>query len=160
MLGNVGGAFFLRICLRPDPHGAAAGPHGPAHRHPLFRLHRRPGVPPLGLAHSYPAAIVARVLMGAGMASMLMGSLKVFTLSFPARTFSTLARDVHLGRHPRECRRCLTPRVLRIADRLAHDLYRCRSSDDPARNGRFSRARPHVRLHLGPPGPSFPTGSP
>jgi MFS family permease len=91
MLGNVGGAFFYAFAFAQIPMGPLLDRMGPRIVIPCFAFIGALGSLLFGFAHSYPAAIVARVLMGAGMASMLMGSLKVFTLSFPARTFSTLA---------------------------------------------------------------------
>ena len=91
MLGNVGGAFFYAFAFAQIPMGPLLDRMGPRIVITCFAFIGALGSLLFGLAHSYLAAMVARALMGVGMASMLMGSLKVFTLSFPARTFSTLA---------------------------------------------------------------------
>jgi MFS family permease len=168
MLGNVGGAFFYAFAFSQIPMGPLLDRMGPRIVIPCFALIGALGSLLFGLAHSYPAAIVARLLMGAGMASMLMGSLKVFTLSFPARTFSTLAGTfISVGTLGSACAAsplaycaslmgwrmtfiaaaAVTTLLGMVA--LAHDLYRCRRRDYPAWDGRFSRARPHVRLTPG-----------
>ena len=89
-LGVLGGAFFYSFALLQIPMGPLLDRVGPRIIIPACSLVGALGSCVFGLAPSYGLAVAGRIFMGAGMAAMLMGSFKVFTLVFPKERFSTL----------------------------------------------------------------------
>ena len=89
-LGVLGGAFFYSFALLQIPMGPLLDRVGPHIIMPVCSLIGALGSIVFGLAPSYGTAVSGRILMGVGMASMLMGAFKVFTLAFRKESFSTL----------------------------------------------------------------------
>ena len=89
-LGVLGGAFFYSFALLQIPMGPLLDRVGPHIIMPVCSLIGALGSIVFGLATSYGTAVSGRILMGVGMASMLMGAFKVFTLAFRKESFSTL----------------------------------------------------------------------
>ena len=89
-LGVLGGAFFYSFALLQIPMGPLLDRVGPHIIMPVCSLIGALGSIVFGLATSYGTAVSGRILMGVGMAAMLMGSFKVFTVAFPKERFSTL----------------------------------------------------------------------
>lgn len=90
-LGFLGGGFFYAFAFMQMPMGPLLDRVGPRIIISCFALIAAAGAFLFALAPSYHVALLARILMGIGMASMLMGALKVFLLAFPAGSFSTLS---------------------------------------------------------------------
>jgi sugar phosphate permease len=90
-LGVLGGAFFYSFALFQVVLGPLLDRVGPRIVIPSCVFIGAAGSLLFGLAESFFVATIGRVLMGLGMAAVLMGSLKVFTLRFPRNSFSTLA---------------------------------------------------------------------
>ena len=88
-LGILGGPLLL---LHPasDSNGAHARPDRSPHRCQCFLIHWGIGRIPLCLWKSFFMVFLGRILIGAGMSSALMGSMKVFILYFPPERFATL----------------------------------------------------------------------
>jgi MFS family permease len=89
-LGILGGAFFYSFALLQIPMGPLLDRIGPRLVITSSSLIGAIGALLFAFGYSYPAALLGRILIGAGMASILMGSLKVFTLRFPLERFATL----------------------------------------------------------------------
>ncbi len=89
-LGILGGAFFYCFALLQIPMGPMLDRIGPRLIISSSTLIGAIGALLFAFGNSFPAALLGRVLIGAGMASILMGSLKVFTLQFPLEKFATL----------------------------------------------------------------------
>jgi MFS family permease len=89
-LGILGGAFFYSFALLQIPMGPMLDRIGPRIVVTSSTLVGAIGAFLFAFGDSYPAALLGRILIGAGMASILMGSLKVFTLQFPPEKFATL----------------------------------------------------------------------
>jgi MFS family permease len=89
-LGILGGAFFYSFALLQIPMGPMLDRIGPRIVVTSSTLVGAIGAFFFAFGDSYPAALLGRILIGAGMASILMGSLKVFTLQFPPEKFATL----------------------------------------------------------------------
>jgi len=89
-LGILGGAFFYSFALLQIPMGPMLDRIGPRFVITSSTLIGAMGAFLFAFGNSYPAALLGRILIGAGMASILMGSLKVFTLRFPLEKFATL----------------------------------------------------------------------
>jgi MFS family permease len=90
-IGLLGGAFFYSFALMQVPMGPLLDRIGPRVVISCFAFVGALGAFIFALAQTYAVALTARVLMGIGMAPVLMGTFKVFTLLFPVNTFSTLA---------------------------------------------------------------------
>jgi MFS family permease len=89
-LGILGGAFFYSFALLQIPMGPMLDRIGPRIVVISSTLVGAMGAFLFAFGNSYGAALLGRILIGAGMASILMGSLKVFTLQFPPEKFATL----------------------------------------------------------------------
>ena len=89
-LGILGGAFFYAFALLQIPMGPMLDRRGPRLIITSSTLIGAIGALLFAFGNSFPAALLGRILIGAGMASILMGSLKVFTLQFPLEKFATL----------------------------------------------------------------------
>jgi MFS family permease len=89
-LGILGGAFFYSFALLQIPMGPMLDRIGPRIVVTSSALIGAIGAFLFAFGNSYAAALLGRILIGAGMASVLMGSLKVFTLQFAPEKFSTL----------------------------------------------------------------------
>src|SRR4030042_5177321 len=89
-LGIIGGAFFYTFALRQDPMGPMLDPIGPRLVVTFFALIGGLWAFLFALGESFVIAFLGRILIGAGMASILMGALKVLTLRFPPEKFATL----------------------------------------------------------------------
>jgi MFS family permease len=90
-LGFLGGAFFYSFAFMQIPMGPLLDIIGPRKVMTLFVIIGAVGSFLFAASTSFFAASVARILMGMGMASVLMGSFKVLTLQFPQNKFATLA---------------------------------------------------------------------
>jgi MFS family permease len=89
-LGILGGAFFYSFALLQIPMGPMLDRIGPRVIVTSSSLIGAVGAFLFAFGNSFPAALLGRILIGVGMASILMGSLKVFTLQFPLEKFATL----------------------------------------------------------------------
>jgi len=89
-LGILGGAFFYSFALLQIPMGPMLDRMGPRIIVTSSTLIGAIGAFLFAFGNSFLAAFFGRILIGAGMASILMGSLKVFTLQFPLEKFATL----------------------------------------------------------------------
>lgn len=90
-LGILGGAFFYSFALLQIPIGPLLDRIGPRFVVTSLSLAGGLGALLFGFADSFIAALLGRVLIGAGMASIMMGALKVYTFRFPPEKFATLA---------------------------------------------------------------------
>jgi MFS family permease len=90
-LGILGGAYFYSFSLLQIPMGPLLDRIGPRLIIPVFSLIGALGAILFALGESFTAALIGRVLIGMGMACMLMGAMKVFTLYFSPEKFSMLA---------------------------------------------------------------------
>lgn len=89
-LGIIGGAFFYSFALLQIPMGPMLDQIGPRYVVAFFALMGGLGAFLFALGESFIIAFLGRALIGAGMASVMMGSLKVLTLRFPPEKFATL----------------------------------------------------------------------
>jgi len=89
-LGFLGGAFFYSFALFQIPVGPMLDRIGP--RIVIGSLSIVGGLGSLLFAfgQSFSVALLGRILNGIGMACMMMGAFKVFTLRYPPHWFSTL----------------------------------------------------------------------
>lgn len=90
-LGLLGSAFFYSFAFMQIPMGPMLDILGPRTVMTVFVLTGASGSFLFAASGSFFAAFMGRVLMGIGMASVLMGSFKVLTLYFPNNRFATLA---------------------------------------------------------------------
>ncbi len=90
-LGILGGAFFYSFAIFQIAMGPLLDRVGPRIIIPCCSFIGASGSILFAVAQSFELATLGRILMGLGMASMLMGALKVFTLQFPRGSFATLA---------------------------------------------------------------------
>ncbi|MFB3883688.1 MAG: MFS transporter [Thermodesulfobacteriota bacterium] len=88
--GILGGAYFYSFALLQIPMGPMLDRIGPRIVLTLFPLLGALGAFLFALGGSFIPALSGRILIGVGMASVLMGSFKVFTLRFPLEKFATL----------------------------------------------------------------------
>ena len=88
--GILGGAYFYSFALLQIPMGPMLDRIGPRIVLTIFPLIGALGAFLFALGESFTSALLGRILIGAGMASVLMGSFKVFTLRFPLEKFATL----------------------------------------------------------------------
>jgi sugar phosphate permease len=93
-LGILGGAFFYSFALFQIPMGPMLDRIGPRLVISYSVLLGALGAFLFAIAESFTAALVGRILIGLGMAAVLMGSMKVFILHFPANRFATLAGTI------------------------------------------------------------------
>lgn len=89
-LGILGGAFFYSFALLQIPMGPMLDRIGPR-----MIMTFSSGIGALGaflfaFGTSFQTALLGRILIGAGMSSMLMGPFKTFTLRYPPEQFATL----------------------------------------------------------------------
>jgi len=89
-LGILGGAFFYSFALLQIPMGPLLDRIGPRVVVTSSTLIGAFGAFLFAFGNSYSAALLGRIIIGAGMASILMGSLKTFTLEFSPEKFATL----------------------------------------------------------------------
>jgi sugar phosphate permease len=89
-LGIIGGAFFYSFALLQIPMGPMLDQIGPRFVVTFFALMGGLGAFLFALGESFVVAFLGRVLIGAGMASVMMGVLKVLALRFPPEKFATL----------------------------------------------------------------------
>ncbi len=93
-LGILGGAFFYSFALLQIPMGPFLDRIGPRSVITFSTLIGAVGASLFAFGKAYSTALLGRILIGAGMAPVLMGSLKVFTLMFPSRQFATLMGSI------------------------------------------------------------------
>jgi MFS family permease len=89
-LGILGGAFFYSFALLQIPMGPMLDRIGPRIIITSSALVGSIGALLFACGQSFTTALFGRILIGMGMASILMGSLKVFTLQFSPEKFSIL----------------------------------------------------------------------
>lgn len=95
-LGILGGAFFYSFALLQIPIGPMLDRIGPRLVITSFPLIGAIGAFLFAAGQSYTTttALLGRILIGAGMSCVLMGSFKVFTLRFPLNMFATLSGTI------------------------------------------------------------------
>ena len=89
-LGILGGSFFYSFALLQIPLGPLLDRIGPRIVVACFSFIGAFGAFLFAFGQSFTMALVGRILNGLGMACVLMGALKVFTLKFPKNKFTTL----------------------------------------------------------------------
>jgi MFS family permease len=89
-LGILGGAFFCSFALLQIPLGPMLDRIGPRIVITLFSLVGASGAFLFAFGESFTTALWGRILIGAGMACILMGTMKVFILRFAPERFATL----------------------------------------------------------------------
>jgi MFS family permease len=89
-LGILGGAFFYSFALFQIPMGPILDRIGPRFVVTFFPLMGALGAFLFAFGESFTTVLWGRILIGVGMASILMGSMKVFTIWFPPEKFATL----------------------------------------------------------------------
>lgn len=89
-LGILGGAFFYSFALVQIPMGPMLDRIGPRIMISCFMLIGALGAFLFAFSNSFYTAFWGRILIGLGMASILMGSLKIFTIRFSPKQFATL----------------------------------------------------------------------
>jgi sugar phosphate permease len=89
-LGILGGAFFYSFSLAQIPMGPLLDRIGPRLVISYWILFAALGSFLFAVGSSLATALVGWILIGLGMASVLMGSMKVFILYFPPEKFATL----------------------------------------------------------------------
>lgn len=90
-LGMLGGAFFYSFALMQIPMGVMLDRIGPRVVMTVFGLLGATGAFVFAESQTFVAAVIGRILIGAGMACALMGSFKIFVLRFSPSKFSTLS---------------------------------------------------------------------
>src|SRR4030043_580521 len=89
-LGILGGAFFYSFTLLQIPMGPMLDRIGPCMIMSVSCLIGALGAFLFSFGNSFHSVFLGRVLIGAGMSPMLMGSFKTFTLRYPPEQFATL----------------------------------------------------------------------
>jgi len=89
-LGILGGAFFYSFTLLQIPLGPMLDRISPRMVMTFFPLIGALGAFLFASGETFSAALWGRLLIGAGMACVLMGTMKVFILRFPPERFATL----------------------------------------------------------------------
>ncbi len=89
-LGILGGAFFYSFALLQIPMGPMLDRIGPRRVIAFFSLIGGLGALLFASGGSFITAFFGRILIGMGMACMLMGAMKVFVLNFSPDRFATL----------------------------------------------------------------------
>ncbi len=90
MLGLLGGSFFYAFTLLQIPMGPMLDRIGPRLMMSVSCLIGALGAFFFAFGHSFSSVLFGRILIGAGMSPMLMGSFKTFTLHYPPKQFATL----------------------------------------------------------------------
>ncbi|HVN95121.1 MAG TPA: MFS transporter [Syntrophorhabdaceae bacterium] len=90
-LGLLGSAFFYVFAVLQIPMGILLDRVGPRRVICFFSLVGAAGALLFACAGSFSVALAGRALIGAGMASALMGALKVFATGYSPQRFSTLS---------------------------------------------------------------------
>lgn len=90
MFGMLGGAFFYAFTLLQIPMGPMLDRIGPRLILSISSFIGAIGAFLFASGHSFLTVFLGRILIGAGMAPMLMGSFKTFTLRYPPEQFATL----------------------------------------------------------------------
>jgi len=90
MLGVLGGAFFYAFTLLQIPMGPMLDRMGPRMIMSVSCLIGAIGAFLFAFGNSFHSVLIGRVMIGAGMAPMLMGAFKTFTLRYPPEQFATL----------------------------------------------------------------------
>lgn len=90
LLGLLGGAFFYAFTLLQIPMGPMLDRIGPRMIMSFSCLIGALGAFLFSFGNSFHAVLIGRILTGAGMAPMLMGAFKTFTLRYPPEKFATL----------------------------------------------------------------------
>ena len=93
-LGILGGAFFYSFAVLQIPMGPMLDRIGPRIVVSYSVLLSALGAFLFGMGGSFTAVLLGRILIGLGMASVLMGAMKVFVLHFPPRKFATLVGTI------------------------------------------------------------------
>ncbi len=93
-LGILGGAFFYSFALLQIPMGPLLDRIGPRLVVSYSVLLGALGAFLFGMGGSFTTVLIGRILIGAGMASVLVGAMKVFVLYFPPEKFATLLGTV------------------------------------------------------------------
>src|SRR4030043_241388 len=89
-LGILGGAFFYSFALLQIPMGPMLDRIGTRMIMAFSSWIGALGAFLFAFGTSFETALLGRILIGAGMSSMLMGSFKTFTLRYPPEQFATL----------------------------------------------------------------------
>lgn len=90
-LGVLGGAFFYSFALLQIPMGILLDRISPRLVITVFSIIGASGAFIFSGSHTFITALLGRILTGAGMACVLMSSLKIFVLRFSPKQFSTLS---------------------------------------------------------------------
>lgn len=90
-LGVLAGIFFYAFALTQVPLGPLLDRYSARMVITLFGLATTMGAFTFALAPGYPAALAGRLLLGMGTASVLMGSLKIFTNWFSPQEFPSVS---------------------------------------------------------------------
>jgi len=90
-LGHLTGAFFYSFALLQIPLGPLLDRFGPRPVLTACALTGAAGSLLFGAGKTFDILLLGRILMGIGMSSALMGSLKTFTLKFPPDRFGRLS---------------------------------------------------------------------
>lgn len=90
-LGTLGAAFFYSFALLQIPMGIMLDRVGPRLIMAGFSMTAAAGALVFGFSQTFLQALVGRILLGAGMASALMGALKVMVTAYPRERFSILS---------------------------------------------------------------------
>ena len=89
-LGILGGAYFYSFALLQIPMGPMLDRIGPRIVIASFSFMGALGAFLFAIGTSFTSALLGRILIGVGMSSVMMGSLKVFVLRFSPDRFATL----------------------------------------------------------------------
>lgn len=90
-LGFMSSVFYLAFALVQLPLGAALDRWGPRLVTPVLMLAGAVGSLLFSVGESYLVLTIARALLGAGFAGVLMGAMKAFAAWFPANRFATVS---------------------------------------------------------------------
>jgi len=89
-LGILGGAYFYSFALLQIPMGPMLDRIGPRMVVTVFPLIGGLGSFLFAFGGSFPSVFIGRILIGVGMASVMMSTMKIFIERFPSEKFSTL----------------------------------------------------------------------
>lgn len=93
-LGILGGAYFYSFALLQIPMGPMLDRIGPRIILTVFPIIGACGAFLFGISGSFSLALWGRILIGVGMAPVLMGAMKIFILNYPNEKFSTLTGTI------------------------------------------------------------------
>jgi sugar phosphate permease len=93
-LGILGGAFFYSFALLQIPMGPLLDRIGPRIVVSSSVLIGALGAFLFAVGGSFATVLIGRILIGVGMATVLVGSMKVFVLHFPPEKFATLVGTI------------------------------------------------------------------